>query len=225
MWKIKYTSISYTSNTNIILSLDSQPVCEVPIYRGGFPPFYVPSEDMYLWPSACGTVVLLRSVRGGSLGWGSQRAWSRGRYLHTHSSRGARLNPLWLFSPCFGRYIFKKGKHWLERIKVSKWFSCSMCAHVSSCVYVCACVVVRALCLSPCMCLFVSCFFRLGVVLALQGMPLKMGRATFNPHTASSETGITRCHIKSLSPFNPNPVTRSRDWDLALRKTFGTDTF
>lgn len=42
------------------------------IKEGGFSPFYVPSEDMYLRPSACGTVVLLRSERGGSLGWGRQ---------------------------------------------------------------------------------------------------------------------------------------------------------
>lgn len=52
---------------------------EVPFNRGGFPPFYVPSEDMHLWPSACGAAVLQRSERGGSLGRGSQCAWLRRR--------------------------------------------------------------------------------------------------------------------------------------------------
>lgn len=73
--------LKYGSLTQHFLAspFSSLPVCEVSFYRGGFPPFYVPSEDMYLWLSACGAVVLLRSVRGGSLGCGSQRVWSKRR--------------------------------------------------------------------------------------------------------------------------------------------------
>lgn len=38
----------------------------------------------------------------------------------------------------------------------------------------------------------------------------KMGRATFNPHTASSESSISWYHIESPSHFNPNSVKHSR---------------
>lgn len=185
------------------------PVYEVPYHGGGFSPCYVPCEDMYLWLSACGAVVLLRSVRGGSLGLGkSASAVTEEITARTFSPRRPSASCVCLSSPCFVEgHIFKKGKHWFKRIKVSEWFRFCECVLVFTCV--CGCEGSLFLALHVFVCAL--CVFRRGMVLALQGMPLKMGRATFNPHTASSESRITRCHVKSLSRCNPNSVKHSRD--------------
>lgn len=57
-----------------------RPAWEVPVLLRWVLGLLCPlSEDVYLGPSACGAAVPLRSDRGGSLGWGSQRAWSHNR--------------------------------------------------------------------------------------------------------------------------------------------------
>lgn len=99
--------------------------------------------------------------------------------------------------------ISLKKESWFERIKDDLVV---VCAH--KCPYVlCLCGCDGSLFLALRVFVCVLCFFWPGTALVLQGMPLKMGRATFNPHTASSESG----HIKSLPPFNPNSAMHSRD--------------
>lgn len=64
----------------------------------------------------------------------------------------------------------------------------------------------------PCICLCVLCFFWVGMVL------LKMGRVTFSPCSASSESVITHHHMKSLFPFNLNSAMHIRDQDLTVKR-------
>lgn len=77
----------------------------------------------------------------------------------------------------------------------------------------CLCGCARTLIFSPppCICLCILCFFWSGTV------PLKMGRVTFRPRSASSESVISHQHMKSLSPINLNSAMHIRHQDLTVK--------
>lgn len=88
-----------------------------------------------------------------------------------------------------------------------------MCASSRPFTCLCLCGCARTLIPPPprsCICLCILRFFWSG------SAPLKMGRATFRPGSASPEWLLSHHHMKSLSPSDPGSAMHIRPQDLTV---------